>query len=403
MSRVVEILAERYRQSSAGRTGEAKRDLLFSFNELLKSAGCLHGPGRHEAIEELEKLESKGMLVLERHRRDHSAILRVRLPLQNAVALFAYLGISAPESERAHLSEIFRQARRSTVPARFQTGWDSFCLKLTKAAASGASLRPFDRSKPGQAGQIMKALPLILAWEGESLLRFASALLFHDSKLLEEIRPRIEACLARITGATANTLADFGIIPNERSFLIHGPVSLLFEAGELQVGLLESPLRIGATDIRRAKIGTPSCRCLTVENAAMLHELAKLGGDTILASSGSEGGFANSAVITFLRALPQSIELWHFGDSDPKGFDILRDLRERSGREIRSIHMGFRPSGGDRSPLDAEDRMTISRLLASEFITHEEKAEIERIREANDKGDFEQEGLGRPAQTWPFY
>lgn len=403
MSRVVEIIAERYRQSSAGRTGEAKRDLLFSFNELLKTVGCLHGPGRHETIEELEKLESQGMLVLERHRRDHSAILRVRLPLQNATALFAYLGISAPESERASLSEIFRQAQRSAVPVQFQTGWDSFCSEMAKAAASGRSMRPFDRSKPGQAGQIMKVLPLILAWEGESLLRFASALLFHDSKFLEEIRPRVEASLARITGGTASTLADFGIIQNERSFLIHGPVSLLFETGELQVGLLESPVRISVTDIRRAKIGTSACRCLTVENAAMLHELAKLGGDTILASSGSEGGFANSAVITFLRALPLNIELWHFGDSDPKGFDILRDLRERSGREIHSLHMGFRPSDGDRSPLDAEDRKTITRLLASEFITREEKTEVAHIREANDKGGFEQEGLGRPTQIWPFY
>lgn len=403
MSRVVEIFAERYRTSSAGRTDSAKRDLLFPFNELLKAAGCLHGPERHEAVKELEKLESQGLLVFERHRREHSVILKVRLPLQNAAAFFSYLGISAPETERAHLSEIFRQAQGSNVPARFQVGWDSFCSSMAEAAVRGASMQPFDRSRPEQTGQIMKALPAILAWEGESLLRFASALLFHDSKFLEGVRSRVEACLARITGGAANTLADFGIIENERSFLIHGPVNLLFEAGELQIDLLEIPARIGATDIRRAKIETPALRCLTVENAAMLHELAKLGSDTILASSGSEGGFANSAVITFLQALPLSIELWHFGDSDPKGFDILRDLRERSGREIRSLHMEFRPSGGARSPLDAEDQKTITRLLASKFITTEEKAEVENIREANEKGDFEQESLGRPARTWPFY
>lgn len=125
--------------------------------------------------------------------------------------------------------------------------------------------------------------------------------------------------------------------------------------------------------------------------------------DTILTSSGSEGGFANSAVVTFLLTLPANVELWHFGDSDPKGFDILRDLRERSGREIRSLHMRFRPSGKPRSPLDGEDLKTIHRLLASEFITAGERAELEKIREADDKGDFEQESLGRPAVDWPFY
>lgn len=403
MSRVLEIMAGRYRASSAGRTDAAKRDLFFPFNELLKTAGCLHGPERHEAVEELEKLERKGIIVLERHRRDPSVILKVRLPLQKAVALFASLGISAPEAERANLSEVFRQAQRSNVPARFQVGWDSFCLEMANAAVCGASMQPFDRSKPGQAGQIMKALPVILAWEGESLLRFASALLFKDSKFLEGVRPRVEACLARITGGAANTLADFGIFENERSFLIHGPVNLLFQSGELQIGLLGKPARISAADFRRAKIETPAIRCLTVENAAMLHELAKLGSNTILASSGSEGGFANSAVITFLQALPLGIELWHFGDSDPKGFDILRDLRERSGREIGSLHMKFRPSGGVRSPLDAEDRRTISRLLASEFIIAGEKTHLDKMMDAGHKGDFEQESLGRPARTWPFY
>jgi len=403
MSRVVEIMAERYRASSAGRTDTAKRDLLFPFNELLKAANCLHGPGRHEAIDELEKLESNGLLVLERHRRDHSAILKVRLPLQNGPALFSHLGIPGPEIERSQLSAIFRQAQGSTVPAKFQAGWVGFCSSLAEAAVRGASVQPFDRSRPDQTRQIMNALPAILAWEGESLLRFASALLFHDSKFLEGVRPRVEACLARITGGTANTLADFGISENERSFLVSGPVTLRFEGGDLQIGLLETPARLSTTDIRRAKIETPATRCLTVENAAMLYELAKLGSGTILASSGSEGGFANSAVIAFLKALPVCMELWHFGDSDPKGFDILRDLRERSGREIRSLHMDFRPAGASGSPLDAEDRKTINRLLASEFITAGEKAALERFRDADDKGDFEQESLGQPARTWPFY
>jgi hypothetical protein len=403
MSPVVASLAKRYRESLAGRTDTAKRDLVFSFNTLLKEAGCLHGPERHEALKELEALEARNVLVLERHRRERSAILKVRLPLQNAPALFAHLGVTSPESERASLAEIFRQAQGSNVPAKFQTGWEAFCSEMAQAAVRGASMHPFDRSKPDQTERMIKALPGILAWEGESLLRFASALLFKDSKFLEGVRLRVQGALARITAGSATTLADFGIIENERGFLLHGPVRLVFESGVLQIGLLENPARIGATDIRRAKLESSAIQCLTVENAGMLHELAKLGSGTLLASSGSEGGFANSAVITFLRSLPLSLPLWHFGDSDPKGFDILRDLRERSGREIRSLHMRFRPSGGPSSPLDAEDHRTINRLLTAEFLTAEEKAEVEKIRDADSKGDFEQESLGRPAKTWPFY
>ena len=403
MSRVIEHIASRYRDSTAGRTGGASRDLLFGFNELLKSTNCLHGPERHEAIAELERLESQGVIVLERHRRDHSAILKVRLPLENSTALFTYLSVPSPERERELLAEIFQGARSSNVPIKFKVGWETFCLEMAQAAKTGASIQPFDRSKPQQAKVIMRALPSILAWEGESLLRFASALLFKDSKFLETVRPRIDACLGRITGGSANTLADFGIIQNERTFLIHGPANLHFETGKLQLGLLKTAIRVGAEDIRRAKIETPAIRCLTVENAAMLHELAKLSSGTLLASSGSEGGFANSAVITFLKTLPSKVELWHFGDSDPKGFDILRDLRERSRRDIHSLHMGFRSSFESTMPLVSEDMKTIVRLLASDFLTAEEKVHIEKMKQAGHKGDFEQESLGKPSADWPYY
>lgn len=162
------------------------------------------------------------------------------------------------------------------------------------------TLRPF--KAPANEGDSPGTSPRP-GMEGESLVRFASALLFKDSKFLEVVRPRLEACLGRITGGAGNALADFGIIENERSFLLHGPANLQFEAGMLQVGVLINPIRVGAENIRKARIETPAARCLTVENTAMLQELAKLESGTLLASSGSEGGYPNSVVIAFLQAL----------------------------------------------------------------------------------------------------
>jgi hypothetical protein len=403
MSPAVQLLAARHRASSAGRTNSATRDLVFPFVELLKSSGCQHGFLRDEAVRDYEELEKLGIVVLERHRRDRSEILKVRLPLRNASALFEKLGATSPDSERAALAAIFLRAGRIHAPAKFQAGWDKFCLSMAEAAESGASIKPFDRARPDQTARILQTLPSILAWESESLIRFASALLFKDSKYLESARPKIEACLSQVTGEVATELADFGILENERSFLIHGPLTLQFENGECRLDLLKNPMRLGAGDLRRAKIETAAPRCLTVENAAMLHELAKAGSGVILASSGSEGGFANSAVVAFLQSLPPDIELWHFGDSDPKGFDILRDLRERVGLEIHSLHMQFRPSPHPENPLDATDQKTIERLLASEFLASAEKVELEKQRAAGYKGNFEQESLGRPARKWPFY
>jgi hypothetical protein len=78
----------------------------------------------------------------------------------------------------------------------------------------------------------------------------------------------------------------------------------------------------------------------------MLHELAKTPENVLSVSSGSEGGYANSAVIEFLKTLPADIELRHFGDSDPKGFDILREIREKTGLEANSPHALQSGNGG---------------------------------------------------------
>ena len=134
----------------------------------------------------------------------------------------------------------------------------------------------------------------------------------------------------------------------------------------------------------------------------MLLELAKLHSGVMLFSSGFRGGVANSTVVSLLRSAPASTELWHFGDADPKGFDILRDLRERSGKNIRSLHMSYRPSS-DSPALSVEDHKIIHRLLGSDFMTAAEKSALRTMFEAEKKGNFEQESLGRPNPSWPFY
>jgi hypothetical protein len=71
--------------------------------------------------------------------------------------------------------------------------------------------------------------------------------------------------------------------------------------------------------------------------------------------------FPSSGTLALLKRLPPDIEYWHFGDSDDAGFEILKVLRETSGRDVQPLHMQM-----GRMP-------------------------------------FEQESRGRPAPKWPFY
>lgn len=421
-SAVLRALAERFSKTRAGRTGKAARDFIVDYERLLTEAGCDSGEDRVCATRDLAALDGD-ILIIERHRLGNPET--IRFPVANETRLFALLGITSPGEQRDQLANCFREAEGLSVPEAWSAGWNAFCQRLEAAALEGAPVLPFDRGDLNENREILGLLPKLLEWagstgtgapsqrcgsagaspsrHGESLMRFASSYLCGDSKRLEQLQRKLEMCLENITGGAIKTLADLGITANERSLLLHGPLRLVFGgASSVDLGLFAGPVRISAADLERAAFQTEATRCLTVENAAMVHELCKLGSGVILASSGSEGGFANSAVIAFLKKLPDSIECWHFGDSDPKGFDILRDLRERSGRQIRSLKMRFE-SGIPGPAISREDAKVIDRLLACENLTSEEKAELREMKAAGHLGRFEQESLGRPKRDWPFY
>jgi hypothetical protein len=112
--------------------------------------------------------------------------------------------------------------------------------------------------------------------------------------------------------------------------------------------------------------------------------------------------YPGAATLALLKKLPANMEFWHFGDSDPEGFDILRDLRSRSGRTFQSLFMNWRPCSA-AAPLDGGARRLIKRLLESTLM-QPEHSELDKMLSAGSKGNFEQESLGQPVHpTWPFY
>ena len=400
---VLHTLATRYERSNAGRTGRGVLDLIRDYEDLLVEAGAAQGEERVCAERDLLDAERAGLLVVERHRRTGKPE-RVRFAAANEARLFSIIGQTSPTQRRTELASIFQEAGANTsgVPDNRRSAWIAFCEARAADALTGASLQPFDCDAIHDIREVLALLPRLLTWRGDSLMRFASSLLCGDSKRLEKLRPRLENSLGRITGGEVNTLADLGITENGRSCLLHGPVRMAFTEGELDLELLSAAARIDRRDLERAEIRTSATRVVTVENAAMFHELCNLRTEAILASSGSEGGYANSATVAFLQRLPSTVQCWHFGDSDPAGFDILRDLRDRTRRVIGSLQMAFRDNPESRA-LEKKEFALIEALLASAALFDPEKAELRKMRDSGRVGRFEQESLGRPHAVWPFY
>lgn len=395
---VLKAFAARYRDTQAGRTGTSSADFTLDYHKLLKAAGANDAASRISVEEQLRRAasQSRGNLALETHPRDDRLILLVRLKRDGGEEwLFNRLGESSPTEERQQLAALFEAFQTSEVPPHWQMSWASDCQHLAKQALCGGAITPFTRDDLEANRELLTVLSRVLNWQGESLIRFASCTICGDSKRLEQLRPRLESALPSFTGNAISSLEELGLMEKPRQVLIHGPLHL----DALDFTQLRGPISLSETDIRAATtIHCPALRVLTVENETTFLELTKINRDTLLIQT----SFPNRAVLALLARLPLEVPIYHFGDTDPAGFDILRDLRERSQRIIQPLHMTFRPKD-DSAVFTPNERQLLERLLAAACLTDCQSA-LQAMQTAGTKGDFEQESLGRPTMDgWPFY
>lgn len=388
MNATLQAFASGYRQSSAGCSGMGK-DYTVDWEKFLRASGFHDGDDRELAEQELLAAEraSGGLLVIDRHPRTGAKQV-IRLKREGGEAwLFAAVGLPSPAEEREALGRVFEDAALIAVPCG--DAWRAWCEALAGRARGGASVAPFKRDDPAGNRILLEALAGVLNWREESLVRYASAVICRDSKALENLRPRLLTALREITGREEVSLEDFGISDKPRSVLIHGPLVLESAEGRIDFGVLAGPVSVSAIDLAAAK--SVECRarlCLTVENESVFLELAKRRTGLLLVQT----SFPGAATRLLFDRLPVDLECRHFGDSDPAGFDVLRDLREKTGREFRPVMMRFQPMAGAPS-LTEDERRVIARLLDSDTLA-DVHGELQAMLEAGTKGDFEQESVG---------
>ena len=401
-SSILNTFADHYRRSAVGRTGVGDRDFTLDYQALLKAAKAQDGAALVQAKADLQRAvhQSGGCLSFDTHPRDPHLIHRVRLRRSDGESwLFSHLGQSSPSEERESLAQRFESALESPVPAAHRAGWKTWCHQLANAARSGGSVVPFSRDDPSTTEEILTLLPRLLEWKGDSMIRFASCVLCGDSKRLAALQSRLETALKDITSGALSSFDDLGLVETPRRVLLHGPVQLTLPRGTIDLGVLSGSVTLSEWDIASAlEVTTTAQRCLTVENETTFHELTKRNTDTLLIQTSYPG----RATLDLLRRLPPNLPFFHFGDTDPAGFDILRDLRERTGRPIEAIHMVCRDDSAS-PPLTAKDLTLIQRLLANPSMKAESDA-LNAMLEVQRKGRFEQEAVGIPnLEGWPFY
>lgn len=389
MLNILHAFARIYQKSAAARRGVTK-DYTVPYESFLRTAGAADGDEREIAEKELVTAErqSNGHFCIDRHPRSGDK-LRLRLArIGGEEWLFTQTGLATPSDKRTSLAAFFEDVATHPVPDTWQHAWNDWFSDLSQRACDGLSIQPFRPDDPAGNTELVNVLGGILHWQGEALVRYASSMICGDSKQLQALEPRLRVALTAITGRTS--LESFGIFRKPRSVTFHGPLTLQLGATTFDFSAFPAPVTLSENNFTQSSaISTSAPLCLSVENEDVFFELATSNPGILIIQT----SFPGSAALRLLKLLPPDLPFHHFGDSDPAGSDILRDLREKSGRTIRPLLMRHRQlPHTEHQPLGDHDIQTLKRLLKMDTL-EDLHPHLTEILEAGEKGAFEQESI----------
>jgi hypothetical protein len=386
-SLVLEALARCYEDSQAGQTGIGTIDIQPGLQELLAQAGCNEGDAYELALRELREAAVAGLLTLEpAHKRARADIHKVRLSPEKEEAFYAYLDRPSPTAIRRRWSDLFREAMTWPAPEDFPQPWTAFCESRAAGALCWKNMAEFRRSELVEGREMLRIVSRLLDWsEPEHFIRAASCRICGDSKRLERQRRPLEKLLKEASGGRIQKFGDLRILDMPRHVLVAGPLQLRLADHTLDFRQWRDGLSVSESDLDRSDLQCGAFRCVTVENKTTFHQRTLLNPQDLHIHT----SYPNAAALMLLRKLPPNLDFLHLGDSDPAGFDILRELREASKLPFRSLGMEFQASAQGKM-LTPEEVQLLETLSCSPWLRPERPA-LQALLTAGHKGAFEQE------------
>jgi hypothetical protein len=269
----------------------------------------------------------------------------------------------------------------------YEPAWKTALLQAVDEINSGRSAEGLPNDV-GLHDEILSATAAVLNNQQPILIRRLSAEKLRNSKLLQHRRETVERFMAQFLPPDLATLEAWKVADTPSTVLLRGPLGIELDDGtvvnELSPG---SPYTIREEILARAqRVFTSAKRCLSIENHTTFREVVAVNANDLLVHT----SYPSSSVVKLLRLLPATMRLQHWGDTDPWGYDILRVLREKTGRTILPWRMSYRPRDG--LSLSKRESAILSRLLADPLVT-DIRSELIAMQTAGSKGDFEQESL----------
>lgn len=178
-------------------------------------------------------------------------------------------------------------------------------------------------------------------------LREFSIMVLNDSKAFEHMGSKIAGIFKRFKPECqdmelAEILADYDIYHTPNYVYLKGDATISFGTEKIDLTSMKQGIGISGEDISRVKLDSVKKiqKVITIENLTTFFRWREKNSLIIYL-----GGYHNAVRRSLLQEIYSSIpekSYYHFGDIDAGGFEIYRDLRERTGIPFTMYHMDLK-------------------------------------------------------------
>ena len=371
--RILALLLDRYESSKTYR-GENMRNQTFRVKPGEVWPAYTDNFTDIAEIEEFERevsiLEQEGLILIQRKKTGElQAFFAV---VENIPTYYALLN----RSERKETDQAEKQMYEAFAERDDALG--AFCRDQLELLSNGRRTK----YRKDRAENYLSLMARILDNREELFERELSLEVLHDTKLFEQSYRKTVCEILRKYGTYADLPEDENedrlrqmlileahqIYTNPGYVYVKGRAKIVCRDGnkmELPEGL---PLAFSSSYIAAIlRIETESKRILTIENMTAFHRFAEKDFFCIYLA-----GYHSILKTTFLKkiAMADQKQWFHFGDLDPDGFLILKNLRTKSGLDFLPYHMEkelLEQYHHDTKPLEENDRRKAKNLIASGF------------------------------------
>ena len=332
----------------SGYDDSSKYDLFISVNE---------------QIAYLERLGVISVKRLKRGKIESEIVDSVQLVLEKLAECYKLLDRTPKTDINKKITEVlcFYQNKTELL--------SRFCETQLKRIEQNKKVQHFEDIESYE--KILKVLSDIEAVEEETIIRNFSIRVLGDSKAFEKIKNRVISILFEY-GDFPNKdtiLSDLNIVKNPGYVYVKGKGEISISGQSINLSKMDGSIGLGSStldDIDYIKV--LGGKVVTIENLTTFHSYVDDDAFVIYL-----GGYHNSIrrkMICKLHENNPNINYLHYGDIDAGGFNILLDLRKKTGIPFVALNMDIITLEKHRQyakPLTENDKIRLGKLRDGEF------------------------------------